>query len=397
VWNKRGRHAATVAVSLLLTLGAAELVVRATGLAQPAWVQPDPVLGWSNRPDAPYTHRGEGASSGRINSRGLRDVEHELVKQPGTYRILVLGDSFSEAFQVPLEQSYPRILEARLNALPDVGPVEVINMSRSGMGTSQQRAWFLSEGRRYDPDLVLLQTYLNDPVDNSPELGGREDVPYYRLDGSDLVLDDAFRRSTAYRLRAVASKIRSKSALIEMFWQGARRSLVSLPQDIRQRSLGSLPPDALENEYLAKPPPAWQSALALTDAVFGSLAADVRRSGAHLLVFAATDGIELDPSAHAWATEEGLDLERPEQWWREVSERNGAEFISILDAFRRNARRTGISPHGSGPMSGTGHWNVYGQLWAGEILADRLAPVIRADRLSGRGKATPIRASANTQ
>ena len=37
----------------------------------------------------------------RINSKGLRDVEHSYEKQNGVFRILVLGDPFAAALEMP--------------------------------------------------------------------------------------------------------------------------------------------------------------------------------------------------------------------------------------------------------------------------------------------------------
>ena len=47
----------------------------------------------------------------RINSNGLRDREYPYEKGEGVFRILVLGDSFSAALQVPLEQIWHEIIE----------------------------------------------------------------------------------------------------------------------------------------------------------------------------------------------------------------------------------------------------------------------------------------------
>jgi len=59
---------------------------------------------------------------------------------------------------------------------------------------------------------------------------------------------------------------------------------------------------------------------------------------------------------------------------------HGAEFIPTLEAFRLRRRETGERPQGVGPRGDSGHWNAYGHAWAAEILAERLAPMIRADR-----------------
>ncbi len=49
------------------------------------------------------------------NSLGLRDVEHNLIKPKGTYRVLYIGDSFTEAWGVQFEKSYTQILTSMLN------------------------------------------------------------------------------------------------------------------------------------------------------------------------------------------------------------------------------------------------------------------------------------------
>jgi hypothetical protein len=104
-----------------------------------------------------------------INSHGMRDREHEVAKPAGTIRILVLGDSFMEANQVPFEDSLPSLLEANLSAR--LGhPVEVINASVSGWGTDDQVTYLARYGARFQPDLILVaMTLHNDVHDNLAE------------------------------------------------------------------------------------------------------------------------------------------------------------------------------------------------------------------------------------
>lgn len=56
----------------------------------------------------------------KINSHGFGDKEHTCEKKKGFYRILVLGDFCTQALQVPLEQSFPYVLEERLNSKSNI-------------------------------------------------------------------------------------------------------------------------------------------------------------------------------------------------------------------------------------------------------------------------------------
>lgn len=49
------------------------------------------------------------------NSFGLRDSEHALQKAPGTFRVLLLGDSMSMAEGVELEDTFIKQFEKKAN------------------------------------------------------------------------------------------------------------------------------------------------------------------------------------------------------------------------------------------------------------------------------------------
>src|SRR5574337_1459165 len=61
--------------------------------------EPFAAYGWRHPPGRSgpwYDDHGEFKTTVRINSKGLRDVEHPYEKPPGVFRILVLGDSYME-------------------------------------------------------------------------------------------------------------------------------------------------------------------------------------------------------------------------------------------------------------------------------------------------------------
>jgi hypothetical protein len=102
-----------------------------------------------------------------INSLGLRDArEYALVKQPNTFRILVLGDSVTFGHGSVYEHTYPYLIEQRLKAWrPDVD-WQVWNAAVPGYNTSQELAHLVEVGPRFDPDLVIVGFYENDLLDN---------------------------------------------------------------------------------------------------------------------------------------------------------------------------------------------------------------------------------------
>jgi lysophospholipase L1-like esterase len=99
----------------------------------------------------------------RTNALGQRDRPHAAEKAPGTFRIVVLGDSFMEAYQVPLEASLPYRLQERLAGRG----VEVLNLGVGGYGTAQALLILEEEGVRYRPDLVVLAFFVGNDVHNN--------------------------------------------------------------------------------------------------------------------------------------------------------------------------------------------------------------------------------------
>lgn len=178
--SEPGRRLALVGAGMLMALALAEVLLR---------VFPPPIsdrlfeahdrFGWFHIPGREGWHRThEFSTLVTLNSQGLRDVEHGYSGAEGIYRILILGDSFAEGFQVQLEETVGRRLEGMLNGRR-VGSFEVINGGVSGFGTDQELIFYEEEGSRYRPDLVLLFFFQNDVQDNA-------DDSHFRLTGGTL-------------------------------------------------------------------------------------------------------------------------------------------------------------------------------------------------------------------
>lgn len=99
-----------------------------------------------------------------INSHGLRDHEYTDAKPRGVFRILVLGDSVTMGWGVPLEDTYPKQLERLLNQQATGGEprYEVINSGVGNYNTVMEIEYLEKRGVKYSPDMVILGWFVND-------------------------------------------------------------------------------------------------------------------------------------------------------------------------------------------------------------------------------------------
>jgi lysophospholipase L1-like esterase len=100
-----------------------------------------------------------------INSRGLRDYEYDYTPPPGVTRILALGDSVTFGWGVPLEDTYPKVLERLLNGGERRGRYEVLNGGVGNYTTSRIIGLYHHELAKYDPAVVVFAFYLNNAND----------------------------------------------------------------------------------------------------------------------------------------------------------------------------------------------------------------------------------------
>lgn len=97
----------------------------------------------------------------RTNSQGFRgNREYSLKKPSNIFRIIVLGDSVVLGHGVADDKTFSAVLEKKLS---QERRTEVINMGVSGFGTAEELIQFRNTGLKYDPDLVIIGYFPNDP------------------------------------------------------------------------------------------------------------------------------------------------------------------------------------------------------------------------------------------
>lgn len=148
----------------------------------------DEIFGWRLRPDF-HVERTFSAYTAeeRTNSHGFRTRELPYEKPSNTMRVVLLGDSHTEGYTVSDHETYAVILQQRLTALRGA-PVEVISLGVGGFSTDQEFLSYVHEGRRYDPDAVVLQFCPNDPAFNLLDRYWRGLKPHFEIHGQNLLL-----------------------------------------------------------------------------------------------------------------------------------------------------------------------------------------------------------------
>lgn len=167
-WIKAAAVVCATAAAVIVAMAAIEVWVRWSWdekRGTPGFYISDPVRGQRLAPNY------EGWFAGvpvRVNALGFRDTrDYALDKPPGTFRILVLGDSVTFGHGALSDTTYPYLLEQELSRWrPDVN-WQVWNLGVPGYATSQELKYLLDVGPRYQPDLVVVGFYENDLAGNT--------------------------------------------------------------------------------------------------------------------------------------------------------------------------------------------------------------------------------------
>src|SRR5260370_4592692 len=151
-----GAMLALLVVDLGLRLIEVTPLWRILPVVQPILGQPDKDFGFESTPGCRGIWTTEHRARLQLNSLGLRDVERDLAKPAGTFRIGLLGDSMVEAAQVSQQATFGAIAERRLRA--DGYNIELINLAIAGPNPIRQ-LWRLERpGYPLNLDLVIANS-----------------------------------------------------------------------------------------------------------------------------------------------------------------------------------------------------------------------------------------------
>lgn len=359
-------------------LATAMRALRCTG-SPPSILVPDARFGWthpaSSDVDA-WSCDGsayEWSTTVSFNDGGLHDSPVSLERSPGRPRILVLGDSATEAVQVPTDRNFSERLEAALGPRP--GAWEVVNAGHAGFGPAEHLLFFEAEGRLYRPDVVVVAFHarddLDDVLDSAAGEGPGPDLPRARVvvaaDGTISVDPSACERAEAAWRRSegrnpAAAWFCAHSALARLLACGGPRDAEGLATPARR--------DDVAVRAASSEPGRRREALRAAEALLLRLRERVERDGAKLLVLLVPSRGDLEGTPPAG--------EEPavREWLAGFAARQGVEFVDPTDHWRRRRSETGRP----GFFAVDPHPDADGHRWIAEAAFPSVVSLVAASR-----------------
>ena len=385
----------------------------------PAIWAPHPLFGWWHIPYSGgvfHSDYNEFETEVRINARGLRDREIGYDNPGGALRILSLADSFGEALQVNLADTYHKQLEAQLS--DSLGrPVEVLNAGVGGWGTDQQAIFYIAEGFRYNPKVVLLAFFIrNDAVNNYGPLeiarnGGSQQKEFFTLSPEGELIPPSLEHKPEAQVAASAEthiklgqpgagnyeKQQDRATLLPLadgLWRisALYRFLIPYLRDnpaLVQRlgPSGILGGEGLVRAhhptipipffvYRAPPDPQFEAAWSLTEAIISRLQAEVESRGARFVVVIIGAKEQLYPAewAATLAANPAMqtltwDLDEPNRRLAAFLTAEQILYLDLLPIFREATAQPEAPPLYFGH---DGHWTPAGHRLAARAIHDFL-------------------------
>jgi hypothetical protein len=173
----------------------------------------DEVTGGKYYPNSTAMFRGDDGVLIRrdVNSWGFLDVDHELAPPPFTLRSAFFGDSYVEALQVPIEQTFFRLIENDLDLRTSeltkihtrdgkaVNAVETLAFGISGRGALQEYLECKRWMRPADFDYVVYVFVENDPANLIPAFSGDGTMPFPVIDADSFTVDNSAVERMSYK------------------------------------------------------------------------------------------------------------------------------------------------------------------------------------------------------
>jgi hypothetical protein len=377
-----------LAVSLALCVGLMELTftfVEHRELAKSyhrgvgGTPQPDPRWGWKPNPGSFEEGAPEFEVTGSVNTLLMNDAPFDAEADKAKTRIMGLGDSHTFAVGVSMDETWPRALEAKLNAGAKERPFRGYNAGCYGYNLHQYLLRLIDQGPILRPDYVVVGlSYATDLYDLlPPDRGGwtyggpTQPRDYFDFDaGGRLELrhwDPSAATPSGPTITTPSSDVRALLGHFATF-RALRRSSLALfvgsHITVGGQSLWPNMDVVLEKEVS----PAHEYSWRLAEALLLRTKEESERLGARLIVV----GIPYLPQVYdeIWAStfggKESFSRTAAIERMGAFCTANGIGYVDSLEAFRKKHAEVGRWLH----HRRDGHPTAEGQAVIAAVIAD---------------------------
>jgi hypothetical protein len=368
----------------------AEGVLRLAGLQfEPVLYVADRQLGWKLHAGANGVFQGETRQYVRISSNGFHDRDRAYKKPENVVRIAVLGNSWTEALQLPLEQSYPALLEGYLNQRNCFRGkrVEVLNFGVAGYSTAQELLLLHNEVWKYDPDIVLVAFYSARDVANNVRglnnAANPEQSPYFVYRDGRLTLDNTYQSISALQPRQmklsqlkveIENHLKVLQAINAMVRYVKTETAKEMVRGIKKHAAGDSTEDAV---YKQPSTGDMEEAWRVSEGLLLAIRQETQSHGAELRVVTLANRPQVIPDPvkrAAFMSELGVaDLSYADARVAALGQRAGFPVLVLAPTLSNYATKNAAYLNGFDANSwGEGHWNATGHRVAADVIADDL-------------------------
>jgi hypothetical protein len=318
------------------------------------------------------------------NSLGFHDVQFNKNKPADIFRIAVVGDSQVESLQVPLEKTWYKILESKLNNefSKQEKKFEIYSFGHSGNGQMLDYLYLKNYALDYKLDLVIdLFLVENDFRDDSLALNQKyvqqtgdagayaKLIPIVDKEGTiDIPASEAELAKIKKQQRPTTflKELLKKSSLIYTLYQKFQAIQLSLREKSQIGTGQDVPVDF--EVFLNVYPPGWEKIWGNEERLILTINKTANDNGAKFLLVT-TGGatrVERDKLKANYISQ--LDFDKPEKIFNDFTARNNIFYLALTDPLRKKYLETNQDIM----FPCDGHWNELGHQWTADAIFDYL-------------------------
>lgn len=300
----------------------------------------------------------EHISKVKFNSEGFRDIDHKIENPNDKYRIAILGDSFVDALEVDFEDSFHQLLQKELNEkYPN--KYEIFNFGLYYFSTGQEFLQYQSFVKKYNPDLVVLFVFMNDPYETCLQ---DDKNPTFYFENNTLK-QRPFTPNNYSNIQIFISKYFKSTVFLRKLYYDFKRNLENNQEKQENDGIPSFTKVFLKN-YDNQVEECWN----LTSYFLRELNQQIKQDKSNLLIFIIPNPVSIyeeDKNKFLSQTnlnESSFDFFKPDIIFEQILEKDNISYVNLRWAIQKQKERVYYTEDG--------HFNIQGHKFVKDKLLE---------------------------